>query len=633
MHKIILIAASVIFLYTGCSSFKKDNSLKADFDTTPDRVWAGQDFWAIPMENWRVKNGRLECVKNGIDNKLIILTRKISNDQKDFSISVRIGMLDKGNIDGTAGFCIGVKDNEDPDVKAACYFGTGLRAGISTEGTIFIGEQSTQLPEEVDWSELVIKLKAAAAGNKYNLTLQVSDIKDNEIAKTTYTTEEDLSGYIAVINNHMTARRRNRGSRPRFWFDDLLVAGEKIERNDNNAFGPILWSMYTLSRNVLKLTAQMPPIGIKDSRTVSLQLNENHKWETAQTAEIDSDARTATFRINEWNDEEDTEYRLVWKDKSNNKDVFYSGTIRRDPKEKPLKLGALTCQFHFGFPYTPIVKNLLKKEPDMLYFSGDQIYEPNGGYGIIRFPADSAILNYLGKWYMFGWAFGDIMRDRPTVCTPDDHDVFHGNLWGAGGRKITLEEWNKVNSCGGGYLEPSQMINVVHKTQCSHLPDPYDPTPMEQGISVWYTDLVYGNVSFAIISDRIFKSGTLPVAFWQEGRRDHLKEPVSDYTKLDNPGLQLLGDRQEKFLRKWIREWKGANMKVLLSQTVLANVATHHGQGKMFLYGDLDSGGWPRSGRNRALEILRKASVFQVSGDQHIPSVVKYGIDEFKDAG
>ena len=62
------------------------------------------------------------------------------------------------------------------------------------------------------------------------------------------------------------------------------------------------------------------------------------------------------------------------------------------------------------------MKNLKKLDPDLLYFSGDQIYEPNGGYRIIRQPADLSILNYLGKYYMFGWAFGDLMRTgRPFV--------------------------------------------------------------------------------------------------------------------------------------------------------------------------------------------------------------------------
>src|SRR3546814_9903580 len=69
------------------------------------------------------------------------------------------------------------------------------------------------------------------------------------------------------------------------------------------------------------------------------------------------------------------------------------------------------------FPYTTLFRS---------------IYEGNGGYPIKRTPEQRAILSYLGKWYMFGWAFGDVMRSRPTICTPDDHDVFQGNLWGEG---------------------------------------------------------------------------------------------------------------------------------------------------------------------------------------------------------
>ena len=66
----------------------------------------------------------------------------------------------------------------------------------------------------------------------------------------------------------------------------------------------------------------------------------------------------------------------------------------------------------------------------MLYFSGDQLYEGHGGFGIIREPADPAILNYLRKFYQFGWAFREAMRNAPTLCIPDDHDVFQGNIWG-----------------------------------------------------------------------------------------------------------------------------------------------------------------------------------------------------------
>lgn len=68
----------------------------------------------------------------------------------------------------------------------------------------------------------------------------------------------------------------------------------------------------------------------------------------------------------------------------------------------------------------------------------------------------------------FGWAFGDLMRDRPTVCTPDDHDVYQVNLWGEGGKKIPFADWQRYSVTDGGYVQPAEMVNVVHKTQCSH---------------------------------------------------------------------------------------------------------------------------------------------------------------------
>src|SRR5690606_15895966 len=243
-----------------------------------------------------------------------------------------------------------------------------------------------------------------------------------------------------------------------------------------------------------------------------------------------------------------------------------------------------------------------------------------------------AILSYLGKWYMFGWAFGNLMRDRPTLCTPDDHDVFQGNLWGEGGKAISFEEWEKdKRDAYGGYVQTPNMVNVVAITQCGHLPAPFHPEPLKTGIKTWYTDVVYGRVSFAVVSDRMFKSGPERVR-QGEDRIDHIKNPISE-NQLEDPTLQFLGDPQVKFLNHWINDWEGADMKVLLSQTIFANPATHHGRTKMFLYGDLDSGGWPTEKRNAVLGLIRKAFSFHINGDQHLPFLVQCSTDEARDAG
>ena len=137
------------------------------------------------------------------------------------------------------------------------------------------------------------------------------------------------------------------------------------------------------------------------------------------------------------------------------------------------------------------------------------------------------------------------------------------------------------------------MVNVVHHTHCSHHPEPFDPTPVKQNISVYYGDLVYGDVSFAILGDRQFKSGPERVNAGP-GRADHVPDQNFDTSTLDKDGLDLVGDRQELFLRKWASDWRGHSMKVLLSQTVLGGAATHHGGFKGYLKADLASG----DGRN-----------------------------------
>jgi hypothetical protein len=52
-----------------------------------------------------------------------------------------------------------------------------------------------------------------------------------------------------------------------------------------------------------------------------------------------------------------------------------------------------------------------------------------------------------------------------------------------------------------------------------------------------------------------------------------------------------------------------------------------------YLYGDLDSGGWPKSGRDKAIKLMRKGAVFHINGDQHVPSLVQYGLENYRDAG
>jgi hypothetical protein len=48
---------------------------------------------------------------------------------------------------------------------------------------------------------------------------------------------------------------------------------------------------------------------------------------------------------------------------------------------------------------------------------------------------------------------------------------------------------------------------------------------------------------------------------------------------------------------------------------------------------DFDSNGWPQTGRNKAVRLMRKGFAFHIAGDQHLGSVSWNGVDEFRDAG
>jgi hypothetical protein len=95
--------------------------------------------------------------------------------------------------------------------------------------------------------------------------------------------------------------------------------------------------------------------------------------------------------------------------------------------------------------------------------------------------------------------------------------------------------------------------------------------------------------------------------------------------------LKLLGQRQLDFLKSWAHDWKGVRSKAALSQTAFCGAVHLHGNPDNRLLADLDCNGWPQTGRNKALRLLKEAGAVHLCGDQHLAVVVQHGIDEFRD--
>ncbi len=50
----------------------------SQFANTFDRIWVGENYWANPMEDWRIHEGRLENITPGGDRNVHLLTHKLT---------------------------------------------------------------------------------------------------------------------------------------------------------------------------------------------------------------------------------------------------------------------------------------------------------------------------------------------------------------------------------------------------------------------------------------------------------------------------------------------------------------------------------------------------------------------------
>lgn len=648
-----------------------------------ERSFLGPDYWSNPMQDWRLRNGRIECVVAGGDRNVYLLTREASARVGDLAMEVKLGRLpeDQGPLEaGFAGFRAGIR-GRFADYRDSAVRGFGLNVGVTAQGRLFIGNPSAG-PVVPAWPrDITLHFRARPVGGAYRLELAANDDSGQRLAAVERegAPPEWLTGGLALVCSSGEVRETpepfppmvaNGGNKPgtqrggtmRFWFRDWRVSGSKVEAFPERAWGPLYFAMHTLSRGVLKLTAQMADLG-PGAGPVQLQLKDRGGWKTVATSRIDPLARTAQFRITGWDDSKSHSYRVALSLPGEG-DYYFEGAIRPDPRGKEkLVIGALTCNNDFGFPHADILRSLSHWNCDILFFTGDQIYERVCEYGIQMQPLEAAALDYLRKWLLFGWSYRDLLRDIPTVAIPDDHDVYHGNVWGAGGRRALPLELqpekvpvaanpNKAWQDDGGYKMPPEWVNAVQRTQTSHLPDPPDPAPTGEGIEVYFTSLLYGGIDFAILEDRKWKSSPARAVPWAKIENGWAQNPEYNAARHgDVQGAELMGPRQLAFLDKWARDWEGAFLKCAVSQTIFCNLATlpppannddvtpklpilkpdEYPEGEVHA-ADHDSNGWPQSGRNQVVRALRKAQALHIGGDQHLGSTVQYGLDDWNDA-
>ena len=612
------------------------------------RTWLGPDFWANRLQDWRFSSGRIECIaqpKQGVLRTVGVLTREVRGD-RPAQLRVRTGTLAAGP--GFSGFLLGAGAGA-LDYRAAALtqgasgIGGGLLCTYEADGAVrfreHLNEKSqfayaqlaagTAGPGRSSGEDVELRLDIAPAGGTVRLTLAAYDTRSGTLLSAATLDRADQ----ALVRGGVALASSEDSSVPgaRFWFASLQMSGPGVAAYPDRGLGPIVGTLFTVSGSVLKMTVQLVPIEATDPQEVSLEIRSGKgPWQQAASATV-QDGYAALLRVNDWDATRDWEYRVIYPSSPR---AEYRGKVPAEPAGRPLVIGTINCVeaahrslnhssdagphlpgehelglytgWNIYFPYAGMATHLAAQRPDLLVALGDQYYETSP---TSKDSSTSPTLDYFYKYLLWLWAFGDLTREIPTVVMVDDHDMYQGNIWGHSGAPAPGGNFNL-----GGYAESADWVNMVQRVQCAHNPDPYDPTPVLQGISVYYTAFAYGGVSFAVLEDRKFKN--------------------TDATDTDQNGnplppdtLVLLGPRQEAFLAAW-KDMHPGFPKVCFTQTTWACLQTDEAGAPRR---DFDSNGYPDTGRLRAVQLVGEAGAVILSGDQHLGAVIRHGVTDFTD--
>lgn len=630
------LAASAVSAPTSASTPANASAPGAELDLDAGGgYWLGQRFWGNRLQDWITTAGRMECIAQPdqrVGRTVGVLTAEIRN--APFDLTVRTGTLEAGA--GLSGFVVGTGiPGEDARRRALLGplsgTGGGLIAAVDQNGRAVFREH-TQESEPLAWP----LLESRASGNPparstgEDLTLRLSGrVVEKDVVSLTLTVRATTTGAVlhtASIPRLPAARVRGGialissardGSAARYWFTGFTAAGVGLAVHPERGLGPVVGTLFTAIGGTLRMTAQLMPVDPRLLPSLSLDVQRGGVWRQVATSGIAA-GYTGLFYVPKYDASVAAGYRI-----RSGAEVLYSGTIPAEPRSGRLRVATVNClkashrsidrpsaralplagaigldlysAKNVYFPHNELVATMTRSKPDLVVAHGDQLYEDSP---TAKDASRSPELDFLYKFLLWHWSMRPLTRCLPTVVLTDDHDVYQGNLWGAGG--IAAQDQND-----GGYVNDPAWVNLVQRLSTWHNPQRFDPAPIGQGISVGYSAFTYGGVSFALVEDRKFKSAP----------------------NGDDPDAELLGQRQEAFLATW----RGLNPglpKCILTQTTWACVQTDPAGNAV---ADTDSDGWPAAGRARAVRLAGAAQALILSGDQHLGHLVRHGLTQFAD--
>jgi alkaline phosphatase D len=144
---------------------------RSPWQTSHDRVWLGEQFWANPMEDWRIVDGAAECLTGAGDRNIHLLTHQVTNPDGGFEMSVNIETLPDAGPNGSAEFCVGIRSDLN-EYRSNSFSQGGINAGVKG-GELSVGRKVRQLNNGDTADRLMLSGKPN--GGRYSLTLRSVD--------------------------------------------------------------------------------------------------------------------------------------------------------------------------------------------------------------------------------------------------------------------------------------------------------------------------------------------------------------------------------------------------------------------------------------------------------------------------
>ncbi len=102
MKTLVILSITSLMLLFSCT---KSGEFFENFDRYHDRVWISRDFWSVPMEDWKINNGRVEAYGDHPKRKLNLLANTLEGEGS-YHAQVRLGSLEEVGIQGIRWVCI-----------------------------------------------------------------------------------------------------------------------------------------------------------------------------------------------------------------------------------------------------------------------------------------------------------------------------------------------------------------------------------------------------------------------------------------------------------------------------------------------------------------------------------------------